>query len=215
MAILESLTIALGTGITKYLVKEVLPTDLQDQISEELVDLGLGLVTGKRQETNPVAVAIGERINTLYKHSTLEENAKNAVLIEVTRTLALANTKPVHLVELNLETERLFQELIKMRPEATDHFSQDEEALYRRMLRESSEGIITASEESIGFLRAVSWGLLRGQDNLSDDVSRLEDMQMKVWSGLAKLLTEPGEKAKTAEEKYRHHLIEGCARTGS
>jgi hypothetical protein len=39
MAILESLTIAIGTGIAKYLVKEVLPTELQDQISEELVDL--------------------------------------------------------------------------------------------------------------------------------------------------------------------------------
>jgi hypothetical protein len=208
MAIFESLTIALGTGIAKYLVKEVLPTELQDQISEELVDLGLSLVKGKRHKSDPVARAIGKRINSLYLHSTIEENAKTAVLLEVTRTLALANTQPVHLVELNLEEERLFQELIEMRPEATAHLSQDEIALYRRMLSVASEGIIEASAETIGFLRAVSWGLLRGQGNLSEGLSRLEGMQAKLWSGLAKLLAEPEEKTKAAEEKYRHHLIE-------
>jgi hypothetical protein len=54
MPILESLAIALGTGIAKYLAKEILPTELQDQISEELVDLGIGLVTEKRHESDPV-----------------------------------------------------------------------------------------------------------------------------------------------------------------
>ena len=85
--------------------------------------------------------------------------------------------------------------------QATAHFSQDEDALYRRMLKEASEGIVEASEESIGFLRAVSWGLLRGQGNLSEGFSRLEGMQAKLWSGLAKLLAEPEEKDYPAEER--------------
>ncbi len=208
MAIFESLTIAIGTGIAKYLVKEVLPTELQDQISEELIDLGLGFVAGKRHESDPVALEIGKRINSLYRHSKIGEDAKTAVLLEVARTLALANTKPEHLVELNLDEARLLHELIEMRPEATAHFSQDEDALYRQMLKVASEGIIQASEEVVGFLRAVSWGLLRRQGNLSEEFSRLENMQAKLWSGLAKLLAEPEEKAKAAEEKYRQHLIE-------
>ena len=208
MVMLESLTTALGTGIAKYLVKELLPTTLQDQISEEFVDLGLSLVKGKRHESDPVALAIGKHINSVYQYSKLEENEKTAVVFEATQTLALANTQPVHLVELNLEEERLFQELIKIRPEATAHFSTDEDALYKRMLKVASEGIIEASAETIGFLRAVSWGLLRRQENLAKGFASFESMQAKLWVGLAKLLTEPEEKAKAAEEKYRQHLIE-------
>ena len=208
MAILESLTTALGTGIAKHLVKELLPTALQDQISEEFVGLGLSLVKGKRHESDPVVLAISKRINSVYVHSKLDESAKTAVVFEVTQTLALADTQPAHLVELNLEEEKLFKELIEIRPEATTHFSTDEDALYKRMLRVASEGIIEASEESIGFLRAVSWGLLRRQENLAKGFASFESMQAKLWSGLAKLLTEPDEKAKAAEEKYRQHLIE-------
>jgi hypothetical protein len=208
MTILASLSIALGAGIAKYLIKEVLPTALQDQISEELVALGLSFVAGKRHESDPVAQAIGKRIDSLYQHSSIEENGKTAVLLEVTRTLALANTTPVHLVELNLEEDRLRKELIEARPEATKHFSRDEVSLYQRMLSAASKGIMEASEESTGFLRAVGWGILRGQGNLSEGFSRLEGMQEKLWTGMAMLLVEPEEKVRAAEAKYRQHLVE-------
>lgn len=41
MAIIESLLIALGTGVAKYLAKEALPKDWQDQIAAELVSWGV------------------------------------------------------------------------------------------------------------------------------------------------------------------------------
>ena len=54
MAILESLLVALGTGIAKYLAKELLPHDLQDQIAAELISLGARQLTG-RQSADSVA----------------------------------------------------------------------------------------------------------------------------------------------------------------
>ena len=68
MAILESLLVALGTGIAKYLAKELLPQDLQDQIAGELISLGARQLTA-RQSADPVEAEIGGRVKTLYDRS--------------------------------------------------------------------------------------------------------------------------------------------------
>ena len=66
MAILESLLVALGTGIAKYLAKELLPQDLQDQIAGELISLGARQLTG-RQPADSVEAEIGGRVKTLVR----------------------------------------------------------------------------------------------------------------------------------------------------
>ncbi|MBK7203093.1 hypothetical protein [Candidatus Amarolinea dominans] len=150
MAILESVLIALGTGVAKYLAKEVLPKDWQDQIAAELVSLGVRQLTSRREE-DPVATTIGRRLQILYEHSSLAENNKNSVLLEVIRTLGGAKTDVLHLVEQDLDPDRLYRELVSLRREATALFSVDETALYQHMLREASQGMVQTADRLDGF----------------------------------------------------------------
>jgi hypothetical protein len=207
MALLESLTVALATGVAKHLVKEVLPKEWQDQISEELVELGMGWLSGGKS-SDPVAEAIGKRVVAVYAYSSLAENQKLAVLREVTITLARAKTEPSDLVKVELNSTRLQQALIQSRPQATSLLSSDEVALYGRMLGVASEGIIQASEQMTGFLQAVGGALLRGQGEQTSRLAQIENLQEQLWTGWAKWLAEPEEKAHSFKEMYCNSLVE-------
>ena len=106
MAILESVFIALGVGVAKYLAKEVLPEDWLDQIAAELIALGAKELSGLKA-AEPVAAVIGKRLDLLYRHSPLPENEKTATLIEVIHTLNRADTSTPRLIELDLNAGAL------------------------------------------------------------------------------------------------------------
>jgi Leucine-rich repeat (LRR) protein len=200
MAILESLLIALGTGIAKYLAKEVLPQDWQDQIAAELVSLGVRQLTA-RPEQDPVAAAIGGRVKTLYDRSSLAENDRNAVLIEVIRTLAGAQTDVEHLVARDLNPETLRHELLAARPDATTHFSADATALYEHMVWEACQGMTQVAGRLDGFATAQARAQLGRQTEM---LVLLRDLA----ASLANWLDGPSERAARFErDVYRPALI--------
>ena len=207
MAILESVLIALGTGVAKYLAKEVLPKDWQDQIAAELVSLGVRQLSS-RQDEDPVATTIGRRLQTLYERSSLAENNKTSVLLEVIRTLGGAKTDVLHLVEQDLDPDRLWRELVSLRREATALFSDDETALYQHMLREVSQGMVRTADRLDGFHTAQARAQLGHQRALSAQQDQMLTLLQSLAPSLASWLNEPSEQAVRFEEKvYRPALV--------
>ncbi len=158
--VLEILVITLGTSVAKYLVKELLPTDWQDEIAADFLSKGIEWLTTKRPD--PVGAAIGERVKGFYDRSRLPEHEKESVVHEVARTLATAKTTLPHLAELDLDAEKLRRQLIDARPEVAQELSADADALYKQMLRAAAEGIVATVDKVDGFLRV----------NLSEILSR-------------------------------------------
>jgi hypothetical protein len=207
MAIVESLLIALGTGVAKYLAKEALPKDWQDQIAAELVSLGVRQVSA-RSEEDPLASAIGKRLKTLYDRSALAENDKTAVLIEVIRTLGGARTDVQHLVDRDLNPELLRRELLASRADATAHFSANETALYEQMLREASQGMVQVSGRLEGFATAQARTQLGQLRALLDQQAATLALLQSLAPSLASWLEGPSQQAARFEQEvYRPALV--------
>jgi hypothetical protein len=208
MALVESLIAALSVGVAKYLAKELLPHDLLDQISEELVDLAARRLTGKEPH-NPVEAAIGKRIQAVYDHSRLAENEKTAVLLESIRTLAAAGIKTADdIVQADLDAGRLRQILLRTRPQAAALLSRDEEALYNQMLRVACESMVDTADQMTGYIQAVDRVMLRNQRALAETQAQTLLSQEKLTRGFARWLAEPEEKAKRFQERYCRALVE-------
>ncbi|MGB3217535.1 MAG: hypothetical protein WBD79_09035, partial [Anaerolineae bacterium] len=207
MAILESVLIALGTGVAKYLAKEALPKEWQDQIAAELVSLGVRQLSSRREE-DPVATTIGRRLQTLYERSSLAENNKNSVLLEVIRTLGGAKTDVLHLVEQDLDPDRLYRELVSLRLAATAQFSVDETALYQHMLREVSQDMVQTADRLDGFHTAQARAQLGRQRALLAQQDQMLSLLETLGLSLASWLNGPSEQAVRFEEKvYRPALV--------
>ena len=207
MAIVESLLIALGTGVAKYLAKEALPKDWQDQIAAELVSLGVRQLSA-RPEEDPVAAAIGKRLKTLYDRSSLAENDKTAVLIEVIRTLGGARTDVQHLVEQDLDPDRLRRELLALRTDATAQFSADETALYEQMLWEASQGMVQVAGRLDGFSTAQARAQLGYQRVMLDQQAAMLALLQSLAPSLASWLEGPSKQAARFEQEvYRPAVV--------
>ena len=203
MAIIESLLIALGTGVAKYLAKEVLPKAWQDQIAAELVSWGVRQASA-RPEDDSVAATIGKRLKTLYDHSTLAENDKTAVLIEVIRTLGGASSDVQHLVERDLNPELLRRELLALRPDATVQFSVDETALYAQMLWEASQGMVQVAGRLEGFGTAQARAQLGNQRTMLDQQDTMLALLQSLAPSLVSWLEGPSKQAARFEQQvYR------------
>lgn len=208
MAVVESILIALGAGVAKYLAKEALPKDWQDQIAAELVSWGVRQVSA-RAEDDPVAASIGKRLKTLCDHSRLAENDKNAVMIEVIRTLGGARTDVYHLVEQDLDPHRLRRELLALRPEETKRFSADETALYEQMLWEASQGMAQVAGRLDGFATAQTQAQLGNQRAMLDRQDAMLALLQSLTPSLVSWLEGPSQQAARFEQQvYRPAVVE-------
>ncbi|HSN74162.1 MAG TPA: NACHT domain-containing protein [Anaerolineae bacterium] len=208
MAIVESLLIALGTGVAKYLAKEALPKDWQDQIAAELVSWGVRQASA-RPEDNLVAATIGKRLKTLYDHSTLDENYKTAVLLEVIRTLGGASSDVQYLVDRDLNPKLLRRELLALRPDATTQFSANETALYEQMLWEASQGMVQVAGRLEGFATAQARAQLGNQRAMLDQQDTMLALLRTLAPTLVSWLEGPSKQATRFEQEvYRPAVVE-------
>ncbi|MFZ2360977.1 MAG: NACHT domain-containing protein [Anaerolineae bacterium] len=207
MAVVESILIALGTDVAKYLAKEALPKDWQDQIAAELVSWGVRQVSA-RPEDDLVAATIGKRLKTLYDRSTLAENDKNAVMIEVIRTLGGARTDVYHLVEQDLDPNGLRREMLALRSEATKRFSADETALYEQMLWEASQGMVQVAGRLDGFETAQARAQLGNQRAMLEQQDAMLALLQSLTPSLVSWLEGPSQQAARFEQQvYRPAVV--------
>ncbi len=194
-------------GVAKYLAKEMLPKDWQDHFAAELVSLGVRQLSA-RQEEDPVAAIIGRRLKTLHTHSPLAESDKNAVLIEVVRTLGGAQTDVQHLVEQDLNPKRLGHELVASRHDTTAYFSADETALYEQMLWEASQGMMQVASRLDGFSTAQARAQLGRRRAMLAQQAEMLTLLQTLAPSLASWLEGPTEQAARFErEVYRPALV--------
>lgn len=175
MTLLGTLALALGTSVAKYLAKELLPQDWQDNIASEVIGAGIGWLA-RPEPTDQSGNIIGQRVKAVYDLSSVPSNEKQATAFEVTRTLALAKTDRQQLAKLNLNSKRLYAALVENHPHATTQLSYDGEVLYRQMLRVAAEGIIETADQQPGFLPVAIGEMLersQEQDKKIDQLIKL------------------------------------------
>lgn len=207
MLLWETLVIALGTSVAKYLVQELLPRDWQDRFAADVLSAGVEWVTTK-QPADPTGRAIGQRIKIYYEQSRLPGNEKESVAYEVARTLAVAETSLTHLITIGLDSQKLQQELVAERSEVLKALSADAEALYKQMLRMAAEAMVDTADQLNGFLRVALGRLLSGQATLGDLLREIEDDLHQVYEGLARWLSKPEQKEAAFRVKYQTHLAD-------
>lgn len=191
---------SLATGIVssilfataKHVAKSWLSEDWLDELADELLDLGKSLLGKQDKPTHNIAKQIFGDLQPIYEHSSIEKNSKQAVALEIARTLAVAPVTPELLIDLQLDKTKLLSCLREINPDAQKQFSVDETALYDRLLKQAAETLIPITTELEGFEALYRGRILAQQDVVMNLLSN-------IWNA-------PNEKAVAFENKYRRHV---------
>ncbi len=114
-----------------------------------------------------LAQRVAEGMRPLWEHEarSLDASSRQAVAREVALTLAEAEVDTRRLLDLRLQPDRLAAYLLEeARPTATATLSQDESAIYRRMIQEISREWVKLADGARDFSRAFAENSLQGQD---------------------------------------------------
>lgn len=200
MPLIETISLTLGAGIAKQIIKSWLG-DSVAELSGELLDLikGKAEFASTQRESARRIEKIGEQVAIkLYpifeaESQKLTTSETAVVTQEVALTLLKAQIDARTVLECRFDSERLARQLIHSRPELLKTFSESETALYERFLREVCKEIIAIVSELASFDRYFSEATLQSQD--------------QILALVEKIYMRPSKKAETFERLYCQSLV--------
>lgn len=200
MPLIETISLSLGAGIAKQIIKSWLG-DSAAEVGGELLDLikGKAEIASTQRESARRIEKIGEQV-AIKLHPIFEAESRklttsemSVVTQEVALTLLNAQIDARTVLECRFDSERLARQLIHSRPELLKTFSETETALYERFLREVCKEIVEIASELSSFERHFSETTLQSQDQVLDLVE--------------KIFSRPTEEADTFEGLYCKTII--------
>ena len=155
MVLLETLTLQVGSAISKAILKSWLKdSEVGQEIGLNVLDILKSKCTdvvaqqrGKRQ-FEAIGEKVVENLSFLFEESTLVEDKKEAVSVAVAKTIDQAKITSVILTNSNLDPSELMNYLIESNPAATSGFLTEEMNLYQNVLKEAADSIIDISNNT-------------------------------------------------------------------
>ncbi|CAG0989829.1 Internalin A [Methanosarcinales archaeon] len=208
MALLETLTLQVGSAIGKAILKVWLKDRVVEQeIGISIVDLlklkGADVIAqqrGKRQ-FEAIGEKVVENLSPLFDEAPLIEDDKVAVSVAVAETIDQAKITSEILAKSNLDPSELVKYLIDSNPDAMYDFSQKEKDLYQYIIKESANYIIDISSQFPSFTEGTFSEILKRESLLIDRADEIlkEVRQIRKESRQANA----EEDAAQFEEQYR------------
>lgn len=200
MPLIETISLTLGAGIAKQIIKSWLG-DSVAELSGELLDLikGKAEFASTQRESARRIEKIGEQVAIkLYpifeaESQKLTTSEMTVVTQEVALTLLKAQIDARTVLECRFDSERLARQLIHSRPELLKTFSETETALYERFLREVCKEIVAIVSELASFDRYFSEATLQSQD--------------QILALVEKIYMRPSKEAEAFERLYCQTLV--------
>jgi hypothetical protein len=147
MALIEVLTLQLGSAVAKSILKLWLKdANLAQDIGSELLDIVKSKTSDQiaqrraQRQFEQIGEKVAESLLPIFESeaSALDEGGQTAVALAVAQTLNQAGIDPALLAEHDLEPSKLAKYLLDTDPNLQRQFSQLELALYQRIISESS-----------------------------------------------------------------------------
>ena len=187
MAIIEVLTVELGSSIAKAILKMWLKDySLASDIASDLV----GLIKAKtndvvaQQRAKRQFEAIGEKVAEnllpLFEAENLnfDEGAQSAVAQGISNILNTSKIDAKLLAEENLEPERLLSYLRDLHPNRTKNFSKEETEFFERILSEVCQNILDIASDLPSFTERTLSEILKRETELIDKANvMLEELR--------------------------------------
>jgi Leucine-rich repeat (LRR) protein len=193
---LETFTLSLGASVAKYIVKSWLGESLPNSMLGDLIDVlkEEGKKSGEQYESkrkiDRIGDQIGHRVYSFMERegNNLDDNQRNAISLELARTLSKAQISSKLLVDSKLDAGALAQKLGEVNPQATNLFSATETNVYNLLLAETSKAIIEVATNLESFQHQFAVSVLQSQG--------------QILESLEKLLAIPDEKSQRYENEY-------------
>ena len=172
MALIETVTIELGTSIAKSILKTLLiKSDIASDASSTILDIlnswALDRTTQRKalRQFEDIGEKVGESLLPIFEidGSNLDEGSRTAVAIAVAETLNTVSS--AMLAQYNLAPTELATYLLK-NPQGTAHFSETENYLYKRIITESCEYIVDIASQLPAFTERTFAEMLKRDNHL-------------------------------------------------
>jgi len=182
MAILETLTFNLAPIVAKSILALWFRSeDFAVDASSDLIDLVRSASGNIRaqQRLRRQFEEIGERVADSFvrflevEAHDLPEHSQNSIVLTVVETLKNVPIDSRLLAEVNLDATKLFQNLERMHPCATNLLNDSERDLYHRMLRVSCDYIVNIASGLPHFSERVLAEILNREDRIIHTVEQV------------------------------------------
>ena len=172
MALIETLTIELGSSIAKSILKLWLKdSDIASDASSSLIDVLKSWTTDRtaqrrgQRQFEEIGEQVGENLLPIFEKdgANLDEGSRTAVALAVAETLNTVSS--AILAQHNLAPAELAKYLLD-HPIGTQYFNDTEKSLYQRIISESCEYIINIASRLPAFTERTFGEILKRQDHL-------------------------------------------------
>ncbi|MBD2541005.1 NACHT domain-containing protein, partial [Coleofasciculus sp. FACHB-SPT36] len=168
-----------AAGIESTLTKKVLEQGF-DAAANGIPDWG-----NRRKLEQKIGQIAGElqtQIRPLFEQEArnLAANSREAVLLGVAETLFKGGLSPDALVGMNLDTQQLYQHLLKANPKISRDFSRDEKALYEQALLVASQSLIEAAPKLEEFSLSFAATTLQRLDEVLNDLKTQREQALQA-----------------------------------
>lgn len=212
LALLETLLLTVGPALGKGILGTWLgESEVVGEVGGSLVDL-LATRTGDRiaqrrgaRQFEQIGERVAESLLPLFEGAGLDEGSCQAIAEAVAETLNDTPLDAQLLAERHLDPSQVARYLLEARPETTDHFSEAEVTLYRRIINESASAIVDIASQLPHFRERTFGELLRRQNEMLTIVERVltEVRRIREESQRAN----PEEASAIFEERYRQAIV--------
>ncbi len=208
MPLAETLISNVAPAIAKGILKRWIKDDVGFFTGGGIVDAVKAITTdafaqqkGKNQFES-IGIQVAESLLPIFEveGGRLDEGSRNAVAATLAEALNKAVITPKLLAEKDLDPTNLARHLKAAIPDATKNYSQDETALYDRLISECSQCIIDIASQLPQFTERTIAEVLRREGQLLDVAKKTLDEVQRI-----RLVSEKfslGDKSRRFEEDY-------------
>jgi hypothetical protein len=214
MAIIEVLTVELGSSIAKAILKIWLR---DHSIASDITSDLLGLIKGKTRDilaqhrAKRQFEAIGEKVaeNLLpifeAEKALLSGNSQTAIVLKISEILDNSILDARLLAEKDLEPAHLFKYLGELYPQRTKDFSREETEFFERILSEVCQNVIDIASELPSFTEQTLAEVLKRES----DLIQKADLILEEVKRIRKSSEHPDEsiQASLFENQYRRTVV--------
>ncbi len=209
MTLLEILSLQLGPAIAKAILKFWLKDkELAIDTASGIVDLiksrtsDLIAQQKARRQFEEIGERVAESLLPIFEMegANLDEGGRSAVAYALSSTLDKAQIDAQLIVERNLDPTTLADYLLGVSLHSTEHFSQDELALFRRIIADVSTYIVDIASQLPSFTEQTFAEVLKREKYLIETVDRVLEEVVRIRESSE--LANPKAEAARFETKY-------------
>lgn len=214
MAIIETLTVELGSSIAKSILKIWLKDySIASDVASDL----LGLIKGKTQDViaqqrakrqfEAIGEKVAENLLPLFEaeKSKFEDSAQTAIALRVSTILNTSKIDAALLAEEDLEPSRLLIYLQNLHPQRTRDFSKDESEFFERILSEVCQSIVDIASELPAFTEKSLSEILKRENELIQKADTILEEVRRIRQSSERLDTTV--QSSLFETEYRRAIV--------